>query len=298
MLFIYLVYMMVYMVRWKKEERKRGPKYPEGEGKRRILLIVLNHSEGIVESDLIDEIKEKLQISNPRGIKGHLGDLGPGRTVERKWRKGKQYLIKIPSKFESKKMKEKSLENLKPQGIEIDINNLPEENFWRPQPDENTFKKIADELLGKDEMGILFIKTKYLEEMFDEYVVPHLNLSRVSDENTIIFLNKGVKLSPTALRHILFEVPEVKIGATMMPFDRKYYMDQGGDNVSYLIASLYVSLLIDIVKYPKLGSGIEEFLKTKTAMQVLLDWYGPAFKEVDIEEVIHQAAEYEQDTPP
>ena len=300
--------MMVYMVRWKKEERKRGPKYPEGEGQRRILLIVLNHSEGIVEIDLINEIKEKLQISAPRGIKGHLGDLGPGRTVEKKWREGKQYLMKIPSKFELKKMKEKSLENLKAQGREIDINDLPEENFWRPQSDENTFKKIVEELLGNDEMGILFIKTKYLEKMFDEYVVPRLNLSGVSDKNAFEFAKDGVKLSATALRHILFGVPEVEVGAAMMLMGRHYYLNKKSDDDSKMIASTYVSLLIDLVKYQKKGSDsekyrkeglrIEEFLRTPEAMQVMLEWYGPAFKETNIDKVKPLTVEYAQDKPP
>jgi hypothetical protein len=87
--------MMINMMK----EKKRGPKYSPGVGKRKILLIALNHLDGIDEKKLIDEVKEKLLFGEraDRGIKAHLDDLGPGRTVERKWREGKQYLIKIPS---------------------------------------------------------------------------------------------------------------------------------------------------------------------------------------------------------
>lgn len=112
----------------------RGPKFPHGVGIRKVLLIALDYPDGISEPYLIDKIQEKLSYTHRRGIKGHLGYLGPGITIKGEWKKGKQYLIKIPSKFELNAVKKRVVEILKSQGIEIDYNDLPEENFWKPNP--------------------------------------------------------------------------------------------------------------------------------------------------------------------
>ena len=152
--------------------KKRGPKYPSGIAKRKILLIALNYPNDIGEAKLTNEINDLLYKSKAnRGIKGHLDDLGPGRTVKGKWREGKQYLIKIPSKYEPKKMKGKLIPILKNQGVEIDIDNLPEENIWKPNPDLEIFKKIAEELLVKD-TAASFIQTKYTQKMLKEHGFP------------------------------------------------------------------------------------------------------------------------------
>lgn len=56
-----------------------------------------------------------------RVIKSHLDDLGPGKTVAKKWRPGEQYLIKIPSKHEPTNIKKALIKILETQGVEVDI---------------------------------------------------------------------------------------------------------------------------------------------------------------------------------
>ena len=73
----------------KKRKAVRGPKYPPGIGVRKILLIALDYPDGIREPELLEKIQEKLPLRSRRGIKAHLDDLGPGRTVRKKWKRGK-----------------------------------------------------------------------------------------------------------------------------------------------------------------------------------------------------------------
>lgn len=126
---------MITVTRPKKRKAVRGPKYPPGIGVRKILLIALDYPDGISESELIEKIQEKLPLRSKKGIKAHLDDLGPGRTIRKKWKQGMQYLIKIPSKFEFNEIKARLLKILEAQGIEIDSTELPEESFWKPDPE-------------------------------------------------------------------------------------------------------------------------------------------------------------------
>ena len=159
--------MVIYMAKLK--EQKRGPKYPPGVGKRKVLLIALNHPDGVGEGKLIDEIKEKLSFSNKanRVIKGHLDDLGPGRTVKGKWEEGEQLLIKIPSKYEPKDTKKRLLDTLKVRGVEVDVNDLPEESFWKPVDPQ---VKILRYFL--DPTDFSFVNTKYGQRAIINFFLP------------------------------------------------------------------------------------------------------------------------------
>lgn len=149
---------------------QRGPKFPRGVGKLKTLLVVLSHPDGISEGKLIDEIKEKTTIEDVRGIKGHLGDLGPGRTVKNKWKNGQHYLIKVPSRYELKANKEKLHNILNTHHIPVDIENLPDENIWMPTPDFATFKEMASEFFKNEELDVPFMQTAYTRRMIETHV--------------------------------------------------------------------------------------------------------------------------------
>ena len=88
-----------------KKKSKPGAKYPRGYTKKRILLVVLDHLEGIQEPFLRDEIKWKLDLGDNKGIRQHLMDLKETEFLDKEFELGK-------------------------------------ENIWRPKMDENTFKKL------------------------------------------------------------------------------------------------------------------------------------------------------------
>ncbi len=280
------IYMVINMVKMK--EKKRGPKYPPGVAKRKILLIALTHPDEIGEEKLISEIIEKLSFSKKggRGIKGHLDDLGPGRTVRKKWIKGKHYLIKIPSKFEPKDTKTKLMKVLKTQEIEIDILDLPEENVWKPNLDREIFDDIwSNELQNREEV-LSFLNSQYTQRMIsNEYMDGYkgLNLEEENSETFFggdcveSFFEEGMKLSPTFLHYTIHAgLPEVEVAANILHSTLKECPDgstiriyRGGGPKKYDITRqiedsaelLYVSLLIDSKKYPELRSKIIDFFK-------------------------------------
>lgn len=212
--------MMINMVK-RKKAKKRGPKFPQGEGKIRVLLTALNHPDGIGEENLIAEIKGNLLVTSKRSIKGHLDDLGPGRTVGGKWIKGKEYLVKIPSKYEPKAKRENLIKILKNQVAEIEVEEvkLPEENYWTPYSNIKIFKQMVEDTYHAGwEFIFSFIQTKHVKKMIDDVVINDFE-SRTGisyDEYEKASIKLILTLSPLALKSSLSsEFPEVAIAEVL-----------------------------------------------------------------------------------
>ena len=94
------------------------------------------------------------------------------------------------------------------------------------------------------------------------------------------FLEEGLSLSPTAIKHFAIDVPEIRAGVALLLSARKYYLGKDPDKTSEYIAALWTCLLVDSVKYPKLKEKIDEFLDSNS--QIFLEFFGQAFKEVQI----------------
>lgn len=90
------------------------------------------------------------------------------------------------------------------------------------------------------------------------------------------FLEEGLSLSPTAIKHFAVGVPEVRVGVAMLLSARKYYLGEDLDEIAEYIAALWISLIIDSLKYPKLREKIEEF--NKKHEKFFLEFFGQAFK--------------------
>lgn len=131
-----IVLMVVNMARREKNEKRRGPKYPIGVAKREILLIALKHPDGIEEPYLRDQIQASLRISETKGIKKHLGELGPGLTVDKKRREGKNFLLKHEE--------------------------CGGENVWQPNQKLEILKQICEEIMESDDhqAQILFTQSE------------------------------------------------------------------------------------------------------------------------------------------
>lgn len=137
------------MGRKKKDKEKRGRKHPEGVTKSNILLLALKYPDGIEQPDLVEQIQNELGITELKGIKGHLADLGegrkkPGRDKSNTWKEGKHYLIKAAQ--------------------------LGKENIWMPNPDFGIFQKMALEVLVNMDLAVPFMRTEYTQRMVNEHV--------------------------------------------------------------------------------------------------------------------------------
>jgi len=257
--------MVINMGRKKRNEEKRGRKHPEGFTKRKILLIALEHPDGIKERDLIEEIKNKLDIVDDKGIKGHLADLGNGRKIAgrekgKTWKDGKHYLIKTE-------------QSGKP-------------NIWKPNTNREIFEDIwSNELQNREEV-LSFFNSRYTQRMIsDEYMDGYKGL-KIEEDNVETFFGgdyaetffeEGMKLSPTFLQYSIHAgLPEVEVAADILhsaletskdarPF--RIYMDglpkefDITSSVGAYAELLYVSLLIDSKKYPELRSKIIDFFE-------------------------------------
>lgn len=82
------------------KRRKQGEKSDNNVTKNRILLILCEHPEGIEEPELRDIVKDKLSISDSKGIKIHLKDLEKDNYLLKKEQSGKANIwILKPSSF-------------------------------------------------------------------------------------------------------------------------------------------------------------------------------------------------------
>lgn len=167
---------MIKMGRRKKGVKKKGRKHPEGVTKRNILLIALEYPEGITEEEVREKMEEKLDWEDPdiKGIKGHLADLGLGRKISgrekgKTWKEGKRYLILNPSKSTPSKIAEKILSE---QGLSENDVEPQENNIWKPNPDFEVFKEMADELLEDTNIAFSFVQSEYTQRMIKEHVFP------------------------------------------------------------------------------------------------------------------------------
>ena len=192
-----------------KGKKKRGPKYAQGEAKDRILLIALDYPDGIGERELVEEIQNKLRIGikDSKVITEHLGDLGPGRRERAKWQKGQNYLIKIPSKFESSDNKENSLD-LPKEDIEYLSKRkfFPEDSIFLPNEEPEIFILIAEKFLNSnDETAFAFISAKTTQKMLDAMIT--LFEKRIGfgfTDDTKSAIKRILPWSPTAMKRFLF----------------------------------------------------------------------------------------------
>ena len=132
------------MGRKMKDEVKRGRKHPEGFTKRNILLLAWKYPDGIEEPDLVELIRDELGITELKGIRGHLADLGEGRKISGTFREGKHYLLKEPQ--------------------------LGKENIWTPNPDFDIFREWARKFLYSEDLAIPFMRTEYTQRMVKEHI--------------------------------------------------------------------------------------------------------------------------------
>ncbi|MBE9593921.1 MAG: hypothetical protein IMF19_10645 [Proteobacteria bacterium] len=283
----------------REKEKKRGPKYPVNVAKKLILNIALDYPDGISEDDLIEKIQEELGLSNRKGIKEHLGDLGPGRVVKGNWKEGKEYLIKIPSKYDSKFLKRKIMSKLATEGLDLDINALPEISTWKPNPSpkvsgyiyktmmKGDFESAYYKLYGggkqdEERQRLAFLNTKYVQRVIDTYFLPlfktQYDIPSIEDglpKGVMAFIDSGFKLSPTAVSSTIFHVPEVNVTTGLMLFGIAAPSKKDIDKSSVAIATLYTSLLIDMAKYCTYP-GMEEKISTclDRSNSALSDWFG------------------------
>jgi hypothetical protein len=178
------------MGRKKKDEEKRGRKHPEGVTKNNILLLALEYPDGIEEPDLVEQIQNKLGITELKGIKGHLADLGegrkkPGREKINTRKGGKHYLIKVAQ--------------------------LGKENIWTPNPDFGIFQKMALKFLGKVDLAVPFMRTEYTQRMVNEHVFDLIEKKfgmDLSNGESAEELKDLLLKYPSALRY-LFSLPKI-----------------------------------------------------------------------------------------
>lgn len=161
----------------RKKGKRRGPKYPVGEAKKLILLIALDYSSGIEEPRLRDIIEDKTGIKEQKGIKIHLGELGPGIRIGKKHRKGKNFLIKCP-----------------PSKSQI-------ENTWKPNKD--MIREMA-KLFSDGDDFLQFIRTQSVKEV----ILEEINKLRKPLPKYAKLLEEIIPFSPSAVRLLL--LPEVK----------------------------------------------------------------------------------------
>lgn len=269
----------------REKAKKRGPKYPVNVAKKLILNIALNYPDGISEDDLIEKIQEELGLSNRKGIKEHLSDLGLGRVVGGDWKEGKEYLIKIPSKYDSKVLKRKIISKLATEGIDLDINALLETSTWKPNPSpkvrgyiyltmmKGDFESAYYKLYGggkqdEEEQRLSFFYTKYVQRAIETDFLPlfktQYDIPSIEDglpKGVMAFIDRGFKLSPTAVSSTIFNVPEVNVATGLMLFGLAAHSKKDIDKSSVAIATLYTCLLIDMVKYCSYP-GMEEKIST------------------------------------
>lgn len=289
------------MGRNKEHKEKRGRKHPEGFTKRKILLIALEHPEGIREPDLVEEIKNKLDVVDTKGIKGHLADLGDGRKIQgrekgKTCKEGKHYLIKK-----------------EPSGKEI-------ENFWKPNPDQETQIRICIAMLKGDievffherafhkdlitnpenkdnillNLGnaqraldtIRFFNTEYVQRALDTSVLPLFKKrygidpsveAKIPKELTT-FIESGFKMSPTAVLATLTQSHLVEVAVGMFIAALYNNTTRKLDKVAGAVITLYACLLTDMEKYclcPGVADKIYAFLREPhfiSAISAWVDW--------------------------
>ena len=286
------------------ERRKRGKGYPKGYIERRIAILVFDYSGGIEEPEIRDWLKENYNIREKKGIRSHLEKL-----------KEKEFLILEPQRGEDniwKPCPETKLEILSYvcEGMQWDTKEEVVSALFT-----GYVQRAIDELLlpifGK-QCGVLdgyfengeFVcltelerqepekRTLKIKERPEEGVIMSL-----PEEGVILpelepdiwnFLKKGFKLSPTALSHILNELPEVKIAAALMLTAQPNYVDRGVDTRSIAVATLCSCLLIDKAKYPLLKDKIGDFFRDPDIARTLTTWLGWDFLHQRLEDWIER----------
>ena len=243
------------------ERRKRGGRYHEGYIKKQIIRFVCDYPGGIGEPKIRDWLKENYGISEGPGIRKHLEKL-----------EEKRVLIKQKTKVE---------------------------NIWKPNPDPEMSKKVFTLMMKEDIIDILrefhktnrwdeeadrvtFFFTKYFQGAIEKDFLPFFKndygISLIYDKlpkEIRNFIENGIKLSPTAAKHIIGRpVPEVKVPVAMLLAAGSKNTLKEPDKLSVAIATVYSCLLIDLVKYcscPVAREKIRAFLEDSNTVSALSD---------------------------
>lgn len=169
--------------------------------------------------------------------------------------------------------------------IDLDDFGTQEKNMYRCKlkEDVSVFKQIFSIFVNSENIT-QFMPLKYTQRMIKGSVYDLINekYSISPDYNIEKMIKNALILSPTSLQHLLFNKPEVNVGVSMLVLSKKYYNEEDSDEISKLIMGIFVSLLIDIEKYPEQKERIEEFLNTEENEGVIVDFLGFPYIEDDI----------------
>ena len=243
------------------KKRKRGERYPEDYIKKQIIRFVYDYPDGIGEPKIRDWLKENYGISEKKGIVNHLQEL-----------KEKRVLIKQKTKIE---------------------------NIWKHNPDPEMSKNVFILMMTEDFIDVLhefheanmgeeeadrvtFFFTKYFQGAIEKNFIPffkhNYGILLIYDKlpkEIRNFIENGIKLSPTAAKHIISHpVPEVMVPVAMLLAAGSKNTLKEPDKLSVAIATIYSCLLIDLVKYcsyPVVREKIRAFLEDSNTVSVLSD---------------------------
>lgn len=246
------------------EKRARGERFAPGFIRRRIAVMVFHHPEGITERDVRDALREKYGVYNKGVVVEHLGNLEKGRILVKRAEEGKEN-IWIPNADSPDKIFE----------------------FYAEIVKENTPKFATSAFLSEHMQRL--IEAQQLHHNFLKHFGMGEDgeiLKEVEPDLMRVF-SEGVKISPTALRYINENLPEVNI-ATSLILSGKTDYDKGGLNIRKVaLAALISCLLIDMGKYYLLRKRISAFFGDPSIRDIIQTHLGWTLNEERIGEIVN-----------